>query len=239
MTPPTSSFAPTRWTMVLAAANLQSDTHSRRALAELSQQYWFPLYAYIRRQGHHPAQAEDLTQDFFARLLEKKSLTAVDRTKGKFRSFLLASLQNFLHNDHDKTHAQKRGGHTPLLALDRLNAEARYAVEPADDVTPERLFERRWAWAVLDQVLQRLQSHYETKGQQKLFEALKPSLTTRPSAAAHAQLARNLGMTEGALTVAAHRLRRRYRELLRNEIAQTVPDPALIDEEIRYLLNCL
>jgi RNA polymerase sigma factor (sigma-70 family) len=225
--------------MVLAAANGQADTHSRRALAELAQLYWFPLYAYIRRQGNHPAQAEDLTQDFFARLLEKKSLTAVDRTKGKFRSFLLASLQNFLHNDRDKTHAQKRGGATRLLALDSLDAEARYAIEPVDDLTPERLFERRWAWTVLDQVLARLQQQYHAKGQQTLFDALKPSLTARPDAASYTQLAATLGMAEGTLIVAAHRLRRRYRELLRDEIAQTVPDPALIDEEIRYLLNCL
>jgi RNA polymerase sigma-70 factor (ECF subfamily) len=225
--------------MVLAAAHGHADTRSQRALAELAQLYWFPLYAYIRRQGHPPAQAEDLTQDFFARLLEKKSLAAIDRTKGKFRSFLLASLQNFLHNERDKAHAHKRGGGQQTIPLDALTAESRYALEPADTLTPERVFERRWAWAVLDQVLLRLQQRYETQGQQLLFAALKPSLTTRLDAAAHAQLARDLNMTQGALTVAAHRLRRRYREMLREEIAHTVPDPALIDEEIRYLLGCL
>jgi RNA polymerase sigma-70 factor (ECF subfamily) len=225
--------------MVLAAANLHADTHSQRALAELAQLYWFPLYAYIRRQGHPPAQAEDLTQDFFARLLEKKTLASIDRTKGKFRSFLLASLQNFLHNEHDKTHAHKRGGGQQTIPLDALTAESRYALEPADTLTPERVFERRWAWAVLDQVLHRLEQHYAAKGQQPLFDALKPSLTARLDTATYAQRAAELGMAEGALLVAAHRLRRRYRDLLRDEIAHTVADPALIDEEIRYLLNCL
>ena len=241
--PPTSApgsrFAATRWTIVLAAADPQAGTHAQRALAELAQTYWFPLYAYIRRQGHDASRAEDLTQDFFARLLEKKSLAGVDRTQGKFRSFLLASLKNFLANARDRSQAQKRGGGKPLIALDALDAEARYALEPADDLTPERLFERRWAWALLDHALAQLRAEYQASGKARLFDALKPSLTAGPDAVNYADVARQLGMTQPTLQVAAHRLRRHYRETLRNQIAQTVSAPELIDEEITYLLGCL
>jgi RNA polymerase sigma-70 factor (ECF subfamily) len=234
-----ASFAATRWTVVLAAAGEQSGTAQQRALEELARAYWFPLYAYIRRQGHGAAQAEDLTQEFFARLVEKKSLGSVDREKGKFRSFLLASVKNFLANEWDKSVAQKRGGGLSLVSLDGLDAEARYALEPADNLTPERLFERRWALAVLDQVLARLRREYLDRGGKATFEALKGVLEGDADVASYAELARQLNMTEGAVKVAAHRLRRRYRELLRDEIAQTVATPELVDEEIRYLLACL
>lgn len=236
---PGSRFAATRWTIVLAAADPQAGTQAQRALAELAQTYWFPLYAYIRRQGHHASCAEDLTQDFFARLLEKNSLASVDRTQGKFRSFLLASVKNFLANARDQSLAQKRGGGKPLIALDALDAEARYALEPADDLTPERLFERRWAWALLDHAISQLRAEYEAGGKAKLFDALKSSLTAGPDAVNYADVARQLGMTQPTLQVAAHRLRRHYREILRKEIAQTVSTPELIDEEITYLLGCL
>jgi RNA polymerase sigma-70 factor (ECF subfamily) len=234
-----AGFAATRWTLVLAAAGEKSGAHRRRALEELAQVYWFPLYAYIRRQGHQAPQAEDLTQDFFTRLLEKKSLAAADPEKGKFRSFLLASLKNFLTNEWDKSVALKRGGGRPLVALDALDAEARYALEPADDLTPDRLFERRWALAVLDQVLARLRQEYVDRDSVALFEALKGCLAGATDGPSHGDVARRLGMTEGAVKVAAHRLRRRYRQLLRDEIAQTVASPELVDEEIRYLLGCL
>jgi RNA polymerase sigma-70 factor (ECF subfamily) len=225
--------------MVLAAADEQPGTKSRRALEELARAYWYPLYAYIRRQGHQAAEAEDLTQEFFARLLEKHYLACVDRAKGKFRAFLLASVKHFLANEWDKQHAQKRGGGVRIIALDAQEAEARYAVEPADGRTPERLFERRWALAVLDQVLLRLRGQYHAKGQTQLFEALKCALTAGGGAPPYAELAQKLGMTPNALMVAAHRLRRQYREMLWQEIAQTVAAPELIDDEIGYLMNCL
>ena len=177
--------------------------------------------------------------EFFARLLEKKWLAAVDRDKGKFRSFLLASVKNFLANEWDKSVSLKRGGGRPLIALDALGAEARYALEPADDLTPERLFERRWALAVLDQVLARLEAEYGERRSAKTFAALKGSLAGSTDAPAYAALARQLGMTAGAVKVAAHRLRKRYRDLLREEIAQTVATADLVDEEIRYLLGRL
>jgi RNA polymerase sigma-70 factor (ECF subfamily) len=230
-------FAPTRWTLVLAAGG-PVDASSRHALSELAAAYWFPLYAYLRRRGHSAAAAEDLTQSFFARVLEKNALTAAEPARGRFRSFLLASLQNFLHNEHDKQTAQRRGGGVQTFALDTLGAEARYALEPAHEMTAERLFERRWAWAVLDRVLLRLRDHYRTQRQEHLFDALKGTLTGA-SAAPHAEIAAQLAMEPGAVAVACHRLRRRYREFLRDEIAQTVHDPAEVDGEIRYLLCCL
>ncbi len=220
-------------------AGEKSGPARRCALEELAGLYWFPLYAYIRRRGHGAPQAEDLTQEFFARLVEKRVLAAADRSKGKFRSFLLASVKNFLANEWDKSQTLKRGGGRPLVALDALDAEARYALEPADDLTPERLFERRWALAVLDQVLARLRQEYVARDGGELFEALKGSLAGAADTPTYEALARRLGMTEGALKVAAHRLRKRYRELLRDEISQTVASPELVDEEIRYLLGCL
>ena len=232
-------FAATRWSVVVAAADQQAGTRSRRALEELAAIYWFPLYAYIRRQGSPPEQAEDLTQEFFTRLLEKKSLATVDRDKGKFRSFLLASLKHFLANERDKARAKKRGGGAVPLTLDIGTAEARYSTDPVDDLTPERLFERRWAVAVLDQVVERLRQEYADRGQGKVFDALSGCLTGETDAAARARLARRLEMTEGAVNVAVHRLRRRYRKTLRDEIAQTVAAPELVEEEIQYLLRCL
>lgn len=234
-----SSFAVTRWTVVLAAAEGRSGTARRRALGELARVYWFPLYSYIRRRGHAAPQAEDLTQDFFARLLEKKSLAAVDRERGKFRSFLLASVKNFLANEWDKSQTEKRGGGRAVVALDALDAETRYALEPADELTAERLFERRWALAVLDQVLGRLEQEYAAREAGEIFAALKDCLAGTAAEPGYAALATRLGMSEGAVKVAAHRLRKRYRELLREEIAETVASPELVDEEIRHLLDCL
>jgi RNA polymerase sigma-70 factor (ECF subfamily) len=234
-----AGFAVTRWTVVLAAADERSGAERRRALEELAQAYWFPLYAYIRRQGHAAPQAEDLTQEFFARLLEKKSLAAVDRDKGKFRSFLLASVKNFLADEWDKSRTLKRGGGQKIVALDALDAETRYRLEPADELTPERLFERRWILAVLDLVLARLGREYADQGHGPLFEALKGCLAGSAAPLGYAEVARRLAMTEGAVKMAAHRLRRQYRKLLRQEIAQTVASPELVDEEIRFLMNSL
>lgn len=232
-------FAATRWSIVLAAADDRAGTESRRALEELIQAYWFPLYAFVRRQGEAPDAAEDVVQEFFARLLEKKYLAQVDRSKGKFRSFLLAAVKHFLSKERDKLRAQKRGGGRVVIALDALNAEARYAIEPADDMTPERLFERQWALTVLDQVLGRLRTEYAEGGKARLYEAIEPCLTQGARAVDYGLVSRELGMTEGAVRVAVHRLRRRYRDLLRAEIAQTVGSPEKVEEEISYLLNCL
>jgi RNA polymerase sigma factor (sigma-70 family) len=236
-------FLPTRWTVVVAAAARQtSDERARQALAELAQTYWYPLYAYIRRRGYEAAAAEDLTQEFFAQLIEKRFLEAVDREKGRFRAFLLACVNHFLANERDRALAQKRGGMRKIISLD--DGESRYAIEnrgsgaKADTMTPERLFERRWALAVLEHVLQRLQVEYANAGNESLFAALKETLTGG-AAESHAAIAATLGMTAGALKVAAHRLRRRYRDILREEIAHTVATPDDVAEEIAYLMKCL
>jgi RNA polymerase sigma-70 factor (ECF subfamily) len=224
---------------VLAAGGEHDATATRRALEELIQAYWFPLYAYVRRQGSLAAAAEDLVQGFLTRLLEKDDLSRVDRSKGRFRSFLLAAMKNFMANERARDRALKRGGGVRVIALDAMDAEARYAVEPADEMTPDRLFDRRWALAVLEQVLARLRREFIDAGNGPLFETIKDCLTPDRGKLSYAQLARRLGMTEGALKVAVHRMRRRYRDLLRHEIAQTVETPAQVDEEIAYLLNCL
>ncbi len=232
-------FAATRWSIVLAAGGDRAASGTRRALEELAQAYWFPLYAFVRRQGEGPAQAEDLVQEFFRALLEKKYLSQVDRSKGRFRSFLLAAMKHFLSKERDKARARKRGGGLPVVALDALDAEARYALEPADNMTPDRLFDRRWALTVLDQVVARLRGEYGRQGKADLYQAIECCLAGGAGAVNYAGLARELKMTEGAVRVAVHRLRRRYRELLRAEIAQTVGSPGEVEEEIAYLLDCL
>jgi len=208
--------------MVLAAGGSPAGSAARHAMGQLAEVYWFPLYAYLRRQGSSASEAEDLVQGFFTRLLEKDGLTHVHPSKGKFRSFLLASLKNFLANEWDKSQAQKRGAGRSVVSLDAGEAETLYALEPVEETTPERL-----------------RSAYESHGQGHLFEVLKGSLTAGKGGESHREMSVRLGLSEGAVTVAAHRLRRRYRELLRDEIAQTVASPELIDEEIRYLLECL
>lgn len=212
-------------------------------MAELCRIYWYPLYAFVRRRGHGVQDAEDLTQEFFVRLLAKDQLAAVAPEKGKFRAFLLVSLKHFLANAWDRSKAQKRGGGKSTIVWNVLAAEQRYALEPVDHMTPERLFERQWALAVLDRVLVRLQAEYVVQhGDALRFEALKPFLTTGRKEIGYAEAAARLGMTEGAFKVAVHRMRRQYRQLLQEEIAQTVasPDePGEIDDEIRYLWTCL
>jgi len=222
-----SRFAATRWTIVLAAGHGTSP-QAGRALEELCRTYWYPLYAYVRRRGYESHEAEDLTQEFFARLLAKKYLADVDREKGRFRSFLLASLKHFLANEWDRAHAQKRGGGQTLVSLD---AETRYQREPVDEASADKLLDRAWAVALLDQVLARL----EMESEPKQFAALKAFLTVGQDAIPYAEVAGKLGTTEGAVKVAVHRLRKRYRALLREEIAHTVASPAEIDDEIRHL----
>jgi len=231
-------FTTTHWSLVLAAADTE-DVLGREALAKLCQVYWYPLYAFVRRHGHGPHDAQDLTQEFFMRLLEKDYLGDVDRSKGKFRSFLLASLKHFLSKERARSKTLKRGGGHVLVPLDALSAEDCYQREPEDNATPERLFERRWALTLLDRVLTRLSKEYETKGKRAVFDELQGCLTGSSDLLPYAQLAARLGTTEGAAKVAVHRLRRRYRGVLRDEIAQTVADPAEIDGEIRRLFSAL
>ena len=235
-----AGFAATRWTLVLAAARGEPSPRAAEAMSELCGVYWYPLYAYVRRRGHESHEAEDLTQEFFLRLLAKNCLAGVDREKGKFRAFLLASLKHFLANEWDRAQAKKRGGGQVVIPLDASNAETRYRLEPAHNLTPERLFERQWAITVLERVLARLKAESLTlSGGPAVFDTLKQFLTGSGAAASYGQVAAQLGMTVGAVKVAVHRLRRRYRQLLREEIAQTVAGPEEIDEEIRYLLSCL
>jgi RNA polymerase sigma-70 factor (ECF subfamily) len=231
-------FTTTHWSVVLAAADTE-DAQGREALATLCQVYWYPLYAFVRRQGHSPHDAQDLTQEFFMRLLEKDYLGDVDRSKGKFRSFLLVTLKHFLSKEWARAKTLKRGGGNKLVPLDTLSAEDRYRLEPEDNATPESLFERRWALTLLEQVLTRLSEEYETTGKRAMFEQLQGCLTGDGHLLPYAELAARLGMTEGAVKVAVHRLRHRYRGVLREEIAQTVADPAEIDDEIRQLFAAL
>jgi|SRR5665213_413385 len=233
-----AAFALTHWSVVSAAGNCDT-THSRAALEQLCQAYWYPLYAYVRRRGHSPEDAEDLTQEFFARLLENKWVGRADRQKGRFRSFLLSAMNHFLRDEWDRARAQKRGGGVKAAPLQLDTAETRYGHEAADTVTPEQNYERRWALALLEQVVYRLRAEYEQSGRVELFAALHPCLVGDRTAQPYAELAANLGVSEGTVKSAVHRLRSRYRELLRHEIAQTVAEPGEVDEELRHLFIVL
>ena len=230
-------FDETHWSLVLAAGG-GDGSQARQALEKLCGAYWYPLYAFVRRRGYSAHDAQDLTQGFFARLLQKKDLAGVDRTKGRFRSFLLASLEHYLANEWDRARAQKRGGGCTLISIDDVDAEARYLGEPEGQTTAEQLFDRRWALTLLDQVLARLREEMVQAGKARQFEALKFCLTGE-KAAGYAEIGRQLGTSEGALKVAIHRLRERYRMLLRAEIANTVGSPAEVDEELRQLFAAL
>jgi RNA polymerase sigma factor (sigma-70 family) len=229
-------FATTRWSIVLAAGK-RSSPQSSAALATLCENYWYPLYAYVRRRGYEANEAEDFTQAFFARLLEKNDLAAADPERGRFRSFLLASLKHFLANEWDRARAEKRGGGRAVLSIDFGTAEERYRAEPTHDLTPEKIFERRWALVLLENVLARLHDESAQAGKADRFDRLKGFLTGEQSAVTYGQLASELNTSEGALKIAVHRLRRRYRELLRAEIEETVADPQEIDPEIRDLFS--
>ncbi len=232
-------FATTQWSMVIAAG--RNDTvRSQAALGRLCSIYWYPLYAFVRRQGVTAADAQDITQSFFARLIEKQDLADVDRAKGKFRSFLLAAMKNFLSNEWDKARAKKRGGgEKNFTSLDAKSAETRYHLEPADTMTADKVFERQWALTLLDEVLKRVREEYAADGKEALFEQLKPTLTGEKTAAPYSEIATKLGMSEGAVKVAVHRLRHCYRDTLRAEIAATVVDPGEVDEELRHLFAAL
>jgi RNA polymerase sigma factor (sigma-70 family) len=231
-------FAATRWTLVLQAARGSQTPRAAAAMAELCQIYWYPLYAFIRRRGHAAHDAEDLTQEFFARLLDKRFLARADREKGRFRTFLLTAVKRFLANEHEAAQAQKRGGGQRIIRLDGLEPEARYRLEPAVTLSPERLFERQWALTLLNRVLARLQADMGDEGKAALFDPLKGHLTGSRTET-YAATAARLGVSEGAVQVAAHRLRRRYRELIREEIEHTVASPQEVEDEIRCLFACL
>jgi RNA polymerase sigma-70 factor (ECF subfamily) len=232
-----SQFATTHWSLILAARD-RAEPGAEDALGSLCGEYWYPLYAYIRRRGHNPDDAHDLTQEFFARLLEKDVLADVDRGKGKFRSFLLATCNHFLANEYDRAHAMKRGGGRRMFSLDAADAEGRYRAEPADSLTPEKLFERRWALALLQRVMARLRDEFEAKAKEKVFEQLRGFLVGDKGSGYRAA-AEALGLSEGAVKVAVHRLRQRYRELLHEEIGRTVGGPDEVADEVRALFAAL
>jgi RNA polymerase sigma factor (sigma-70 family) len=234
-----ASFAATRWTLVLAAGE-GADKRQADALGELCRVYWQPIYAYIRHCGQPPAEAEDLTQGFFARLIEHSDLSAADPSRGRFRAFLMACLRNFMANQYDREMAAKRGGRVHISRLEFGNADERYQREPVHDLTPDKLFERRWAITVLDRVLAQLCEYYADADKLSLFEALKPLLTKEDGEKdSCADIAAQLGMTSNAVKTAAYRLRVLYRQTLRAQIAETVATEEEIDEEIRYLLAVL
>jgi RNA polymerase sigma-70 factor (ECF subfamily) len=237
MPPPPSHFSATHWTLVLAAQGNNSGAH--RAIAELCERYWEPLYAFGRRAGLPSEDAEDAVQGLFADLLERAAFGRADRAKGKFRSFLLAAFKNFLSHERDRLRAQKRGGGVAAISLDATDAEERYALEPADQLSPDKLYDRRWAHVLLDRAQARLAAQYTESGQGTLFERLRPVLGASRAQVDYATMAGELGTTPGALKVAAHRLRERYREILREEVGATVSSPAEIDAELRHLIEAL
>jgi RNA polymerase sigma factor (sigma-70 family) len=228
-----SDFPTTRWTLVVAAAGAQRK-EARSALVSLCEGYWYPLYAYIRRRGYPADQAQDLTQEFFMRVLEGRYLDRADPEKGRFRAFLLTSVKFFLADEADRDRAQKRGAGN-VLPLEIPSGEERYEHEPAHSETPERIFEQRWALSVLDRVMDRLRSEFVQHGRLDHFNRLKVFLLDQVETP-YAELAHDMGTSEGALKVAIHRLRKRYRDLFRQEIAETVADPSAVESELRYLV---
>ena len=231
------SFRTTQWSVVLRAG--EDDSESRQALESLCRTYWPPVYSYVRRRGYDHDAALDLTQGFFAQFLEKNYLRAADRQRGKFRSFLLTSVKNYLANEWDKGQAQKRGTGQAVFSLDEQNSSDRYPIEPVDDMTPEKNFERTWALTLLEQVLSRLQAEMLAGKSDKYFEQLKTCLMGENLNDSYKSIAQTLGVTETALKTRIHRMRRRFGELLYDEVQQTLDDPAYAEDEIRYLLTIL
>ncbi len=231
-------FATTNWTVVLSAKGSTAPGQAA-ALEQLCQTYWYPLYAYVRRRGYSHEDAQDLIQGFFAQLLDRRSFGRVSPDKGKFRSFLLASLGYFLADDRDRNRARKRGGGQPIISIEAQEAEDRYRLEPVEQNTPEKLFERRWALAILEHVLKRLEMEYAASGKSALFQELQPFLLGDKSHGTYQESAVKLGSTEGAIKMAVSRLRQRYRELFREIIAQTVADPSEIEEEFSHLFSVI
>ena len=227
-------FTTTHWSVVLAAGQGESP-HAAQALETLCRTYWYPLYAYVRRSGHTHENAQDLTQEFFARLLAKHYLSAVHLERGKFRWFLLSAVKRFLINERERASAVKRGGTSPHIPFDGQKAEERYRLDAADQSTPDKLFDRAWATNLIQTTYQRLEEEYALEGKGRLFEQLRVFLSGDRADLTCAEAGAELGMTEGAIKVAVHRLRRRYRDLLREQVAQTVRTAADLEEELRNL----
>jgi len=235
--PPEIFFATTRWSVVLAAGRPQHDLVPPAALAELCQAYWPPVYAYVRRRSGSVESAQDLTQEFFLRLLEKGTLAAACPERGRFRAFLLTSVKNFLSNERERTHAQRRRGGRLALTLDWGSVDSRRPFEPTDNLTPERRFEREWAVTLLERVVERLRDEFAAAGRAHDFDLLRPRLTGDAARGTYDDIARELGCTADAARQAAHRLKKRYREFLRDEVAQTVAHREDVDDEIRRLFE--
>jgi len=235
---PEAAFTTTHWSVVLNAAEAESP-QAHAALSQLCEVYWYPLYVYIRRQGYNPVDSQDLTQEFFSRLLGRNYLRTIDREKGKFRSFLLAAMEHFLAKHWRDAHRLKRGGGQKIISLDETNAEGRYLIEPAIEATAEQMYERRWALTLIDLALKQLRSEFAAAKKLALFETLEPFLGGDRPDLTYSQAGAKLDMTEGAVKVAMHRLRARYGELVREEIAKTVSTPEEVDQELKYLIEVL
>jgi RNA polymerase sigma factor (sigma-70 family) len=229
-------FATTHWSVVLAAGQ-EASSRSAEAMEQLCRAYWYPLYVYVRRRGSNPEDAEDLTQEFFARFLAGNYLVRADRERGRFRTFLLHALEHFLINEWRRAQCAKRGGGTTTFSLDVQAAERRYSSEPAVTLTPERAYEKQWAATLLEQVLSSLKQEYADAGNRRVFSELADLLWGKDGSVSFAEIGARLDMTEGAARGAMHRLRTRYRERLRREVAQTVAEPGAVDEELRYLIS--
>jgi DNA-directed RNA polymerase specialized sigma24 family protein len=232
-----ANFATTQWSIVASAGKGVDSPSARQALAELCRRYWYPLFAYVRRSGLDFEAARDATQAFFANVLEKNLFGFAERERGRFRSFLLISLKNFLANERDRADALKRGGGHVLASLDYMQAESRWNAEPRDDDSPDKLFERAWVTTLLDRVLSRLKAEYTASGQEARFELFQSSLYGPREGVSFAEAANQLQTTEDAARQAALRLRKRYREILREEVSSTMADPTGIDDEIRGLFT--
>jgi RNA polymerase sigma factor (sigma-70 family) len=234
-----AQFASTHWSVILSATDRKNPARAMQSLEKLCCVYWQPLYFYARRQGERPFDAQDLTQEFFARLLENNLLDKVDGSKGRFRSFLLAAFKHFLSNERDKARAQKRGGGQATIPIDAQTAETGYGYQPVEKMTAEKIFERQWAMTLLAETTARLRQEYEHTGKIELFEQLKTTLTEPRGTIAYSDLGRLLHMTEGAVKIAVHRLRLRYRAILRAEVAETLADPADLEDEVRHVFRVL
>ncbi len=235
---PSDWFTTTHWSVVLAAAD-SNPAAAQAALERLCQTYWYPLYVFVRRQGNSPEDAQDLTQAFFARVLEKNYFGQVDQAKGRFRAFLLAALKHFLSDQRDYRDAAKRGGGKTMLSFDTQTAEDRYQFEPADMMAPDKLYERRWAFTLLENARTQLRREYAAAGKAEMYDALNVWERGSSDGATYLEVAHGLGKTESAVKSESFRLRQRYFELVRSEIAQTVATATEIDEEVRYLLNVI
>jgi RNA polymerase sigma-70 factor (ECF subfamily) len=231
-------FVTTRWTVVLAAGQSASP-QSAAALAELCRTYWYPLYAFVRRKGHGPHDAQDLTQSFFARLLEKNYVAQADRERGRFRTYLLAALTHFLTDEWDKSRRLKRGGDREIISFDAGSAEERYRLEPIEHLDAAKLYERRWVTTLFDKVLARLEDEFRDSGKEELFNGLKGFLLAEESESSYGEISQRLNLTVNTVRQTVHRMRRRYRELFREEIAQTVASPSEVDDELKHIFAVL